>query len=69
MFVDESPKDELAPGKENMDSQVNPAHMPPRPGRVNSVQKNTLLDRKLNTEAFLVSLEENLVFFFTRENG
>ena len=27
--------------------------------RVNSVQKDAFLDRRLNTEAFLLSLEEN----------
>ena len=48
-----------AAGEENKESQVNPAGTPPRPDRVNSVQKNTFLDRRLNTEAFLVSLEEN----------
>ena len=58
-LLNESPKAKLAPGKENVDSQVNPAAVPARPGRVNSVQKNTFLDRRLNTEAFLVSLLEN----------
>ena len=51
-----SPKAELAPGKENVNSQVNPATVPARPGKVNSVQNNPFLDRRLNTEAFLVSL-------------
>ena len=58
-LLNESPKAKLAPGKENVDSHVNPAAVPARPGRVNSVQKNTFLDRRLNKEAFLVSLEEN----------
>ena len=36
-LLNESPKAELAPRKENVDDQVNPAAMSPRPGRVNNV--------------------------------
>ena len=58
-LFNESPKAKRAPGKENVDSQINPTAVPPRPGRVRSVQKNIFLERRINTKAFLVSLEEN----------
>ena len=42
-----------------MDSQVNVAAAPSRPRRVNRVHKDTFLDRRLDTEAYWLSLEEN----------
>ena len=59
LLKNDSPQSNHAAGEENKESQVNLAGAPPRPDRVNSVQKNTFLDRRLNTEAFLLSLEEN----------
>ena len=55
----ESPKSKRARREEIMDSQVILGAAPSRPRRVNSVQKDAFLDRRLNTEAFLLSLEEN----------
>ena len=51
LFI-ESTKAKLAPGKENVDSQVNPTAVLVRPGRVDSAQKNTILDQGLNTGFF-----------------
>ena len=59
LFKNESQKGQRALGKENIDPQVNQVAVPSRPERVNCVQKNTFLDRRLNTEAFLTSLQEN----------
>ena len=51
-MLNDSPKAKLAPGKENVDSQVNPTAVLVRPGRVDSAQKNTILDQGLNTGFF-----------------
>ena len=51
-LLNESPKAKHAPGKENVDSQVNPTAVLVRPGRVDSAQKNTILDQGLNTGFF-----------------
>jgi hypothetical protein len=45
--------------KENICPQVNQAAAPLRPERVNTVQKSAFLDLRLNTGAFVASLEEN----------
>ena len=55
----ESPKSKRARGEDSMDSQVFPAATSSRPRRVNSVQKDAFLDRRLNTVAFFA--------FFTRK--
>ena len=78
-LLNKSPKAKLAPGKEKVNSRLNPAAVLARPGRVNRVQKNTILDRRLNIEAFLVSLSEDhevncllvksLSFKFWRKNN
>ena len=59
LLKNESQKGQRSLGKENIDPQVNQVAVPSLPERVNSVQKNTFLDRRLNTEAFLTSLQEN----------
>ena len=42
-----------------VDPQVNKVTVPSRPERVNSVQKNAFLDRRVRAEAFFDSLQEN----------
>ena len=59
LLKNESPKAQRALGQENIDPQVNKMTVPSRPERVNSVQKNTFLDRRVRAEAFLNSLQEN----------
>ena len=56
----ESRKAQRALAKENKDPQVNEVAVPSQPEIVNSVQKNTFLDRRLNTGFFCFSSGKRL---------